>query len=100
MVVALAGLGAAGHVPHGLPLFGLDAALGLCLGCDCPKGLESVLAGNDRLLKLVRDDLGLAVGAGGVERQILRDEVGDVGGELKLPSGGLIGQVCCRGIVA
>ena len=66
MVVALTGLGAAGHVPHGLPLFGLDAALGLCLGCDCPEGLETVLAGNDRLLKLVGDDLGLAVGSSGI----------------------------------
>ena len=101
MAVALAGPGAAGHViPLGLPLFGLDAALGLCLGRDCPEGLESVLAGNDRFLELVGDHLRLAVGSGRIERQILRDEVGDVGGELKLPSGRLIGQVCCRGIVA
>ena len=99
--VALAGLRAAGDlVPLGLPLFGLDAALGLCLGRDCPEGLESVLTGNDRLLELVGDHLGLAVGSGGVDRQILRDEVGDVGRELKLTPGGLIGQVCCRGIVA
>ena len=62
-MVALTGLGA-GHIPHGLPLFGLDAAFRLCLGCDCPEGLESVLAGYDRFLKLISDDLGLTVGSG------------------------------------
>jgi hypothetical protein len=70
------------------------------LGCDCPEGLESVLAGNDRFLKLVGDDLGFSVGSGRIESQILRDDVGDMGRELKLTAGGLIGKVCCRWIVA